>query len=110
MKLYPIHLLVLVYTQVYEVNSSSIRSRAQLLSGLKEATLSHQVTVRDRSATSGGLSSGGLMSFFQSAPKKSVPKKTNSVSLETSTVILLDEVIIPKCLVYKTTHNIVVLA
>ena len=85
-----------VLVQVYEVNSGSVRSKAQLLSSLREATLSHQVTVGEKSShplnglngvTSSGGGGGGLMSFFRKFPKES-----KSVALESTTVILLDEV------------------
>ena len=120
--------------QVFEVNSSSVRSRGSLLATLKEATLSHQVstqpttapcrqpltesarmTAGNRMSSEGGVkkagerAQGGLLSFFKPqgrregeeavrgvAPERggtlSTSDNSRLVSLETNTVILLEEV------------------
>lgn len=63
--------------QVYEVNASSGRGRAQMLSTLREATLSHLVAQRKRN----GLT---VVKSGQNCPQ--------TVSLENNTLILLEEV------------------
>ena len=125
--------------QVFEVNSSSVRSRGSLLATLKEATLSHQVSTQPLLPTTaapyrqpltesvrkvssnrmgsergvnvageGKRSRGGLLSFFKpqggrregKAAARAMPPErepstsdnSRAVSLETNTVILLEEV------------------
>ena len=101
-----------------EVNSTQLRSRQHLLTTLREATQSHQVTGKDTTSSHPPTSHplpptsskpAGLLSFFKSKScpatkpekkEKSVDLKTEEkerkcsrdVSLATITVILLEEV------------------
>lgn len=125
---------------MFEVNSSSVRSRGSLLSTLKEATLSHQVSMQPKAVQQpGSITSylkqpltrppagsqlarkrrmerkkpqgGGLLSFFKPQSDRegkpavgkeeggvppttilSTDERSTLVSLETSTVVLLEEV------------------
>ena len=63
---------------MFEVNSTSVRSRPNILAILREATLSHQVTTT-HPHNNGGTKSGNIASFFS--------KPTSSSSVPASRII-----------------------
>ena len=112
---------VLCACQVFEVNAGSVRSRGHLLGTLKEATLSHHVSLQplvgvvNQTASERGVKlstnpkkkkkkkekkkgSSGILTFFKRADQRESDKERGEgrsgrpVSLESSTVILLEEV------------------
>lgn len=71
--------------QIHEINSSCLRDRSSMLTALREATLSHQMSSEAQ------INKKGLFSFFQ--PKSKAQKSLqSSVSLANFSVILLEEV------------------
>ena len=108
---------LLTCMQVFEVNAGSVRSRGYLLGTLKEATLSHHVSlqplvgVANQTASERGVKLStnprkekkktGLLTFFKRADQRENEEERGEgrrgshcrpVSLESSTVILLEEV------------------
>jgi hypothetical protein len=96
--------------KVLEINSTQSRTRQSILSILREATLSHQVTASSNSSktTSGG--GKNILSFFkskgsdQNTTTQTTPNAVsgcgNTVAMTKTTLILLEEVIscdLPKC-------------
>ena len=102
---------------MFEVNAGSVRSRGYLLGTLKEATLSHHVSlqplvgVANQTASERGVKLStnprrekkktGLLTFFKRADQREDDEERGEgrsgshcrpVSLESSTVILLEEV------------------
>lgn len=94
--------------KVLEINSTQQRTRQYILSSLREATLSHQMTTGPNNKQlqtkpeRNENTRKGILSFFQSKNKPLPPttEKTsinahgNTVTLATTTLILLDEVYI----------------
>ena len=88
--------------KVLEINSTLLRNRQNVLSILREATQSHHVSVQQApptvaKATSVARPKKGLMAFFKPKPKPvsnpTVSGCGKQVTIETNTLILLEEVI-----------------
>ena len=88
--------------KVLEINSTHLRTRQHIMSTLREATLSHQVTRVNEESTSdlktsdNKTNSSNLFSFFASQKKPVTTNITSgcgsTLTLATTTLILLEEV------------------